>query len=1091
MTRQRRVGTTAQWLWIVMALVVLGVPLSAATAEPEPGGMPAFRSPALDVRPSPAPMESLDGPLRNAWDDFRARYAKDGRIVGFIDRRSGRPASVELSVPWAVRAAGAPVVAGSGNLIGGVAGAPDADLDQLAARALELVADNPALFRVAPDELVLDRRASGPSGTVTIAGKPYQRLWIVVFDWVPRGVPVEGARAEFRISAGNLVQFGLKNIGDASAVPSLAEQAKALTADGARRALVRSLGAGVGAEAARPEGQLRIVPVLPAEEAADRAPGPHPYRGPIGQGLRYRMAWTFEMGDRDGTLWRVEVNARTGELLSLRPAGADGHALGEVRFNDRTGASGAGTLTQVFMPYVDFTQSPLSYADEQGFYLGDDILSFLKGQLVSSTDGCGAISVTPSNGGDLAFGVTQNCAGDGNTVAAATAYYHVTKLKQHLRGILPTVGWLTSSTEVRTNDNEIGSCNGMYLDDPGSPGALAFGVAVPEYPVKPILCNNPGEVEGFVAHEVGHGVDFGIDGFEADAGSGEANGDITSFLRTRDSCIARGVGIYERAGETRTSSCGANNYTCALCDGLRTVDWHFHAPAVPLTPRNLTCGEPDLGRSGPCGGPPYCESAPASEAMWDLGEILQTDYGLSEAEAYGELEQLFYGGLRGASSVYVCDADLGQYGAGPGTLYETLRWADDCDGDPTNGTPHAAAIYAALNLHEIAAGQPDDDANQDNDTLPVASFAKSCTADTCSFDAGASVPAEAFAVYQWDFGDGEVSSERAPVHTYQTSGRFKVTLTVWDLCGRQDSLSRTVWVTSPAVEMGETGTVILHNLPVTVSLQRSYTNPVVFATLSHSDWTVPAVARVYNVTADSFQIRIDRELNPADPTASAEAAHYLVLEAGAWTLQGSGARLEVGTVDTAAEVGRFLSDAWQGVGFTSTFGGVPVILSQVQSQNNGDWISTRQRNGGVGGFELAMEPFENSQLNHGTETVGWLAMEPGTGLWSEHEYEASRARTVSSQGTSFVFSTTCGSGWYQPRFLASLGSFNERHGHLRWPSVVGEYSTDPVQHPRCTVETRAEEDVSYDSETDHVAEELDSLIIDDGLLRAVPATPAP
>nr|MDA8126941.1 hypothetical protein [Deltaproteobacteria bacterium] len=51
-------------------------------------------------------------------------------------------------------------------------------------------------------------------------------------------------------------------------------------------------------------------------------------------------------------------------------------------------------------------------------------------------------------------------------------------------------------------------------------------------------------------------------------------------------------------------------------------------------------------------------------------------------------------------------------GCGTGSLYTVLRGADDADVDPSNGTPHAGAIYAPLARHKIACGTAGDAANQ-------------------------------------------------------------------------------------------------------------------------------------------------------------------------------------------------------------------------------------------------------------------------------------------------------------------------------------------------------------------------------------------
>lgn len=51
---------------------------------------------------------------------------------------------------------------------------------------------------------------------------------------------------------------------------------------------------------------------------------------------------------------------------------------------------------------------------------------------------------------------------------------------------------------------------------------------------------------------------------------------------------------------------------------------------------------------------------------------------------------------------------------------------------------------------------------------------------------------ERYESYAWDFGDGNVSEEANPIHTYSTDGKYTVTFTLGDECGRYDSSSREV-----------------------------------------------------------------------------------------------------------------------------------------------------------------------------------------------------------------------------------------------------------------------------------------------------------
>ena len=46
------------------------------------------------------------------------------------------------------------------------------------------------------------------------------------------------------------------------------------------------------------------------------------------------------------------------------------------------------------------------------------------------------------------------------------------------------------------------------------------------------------------------------------------------------------------------------------------------------------------------------------------------------------------------------------------------------------------------------------------------------------------------ASFLWDFGDGETSTERDPTHVYTSVGRFTVTLTITDINGDIDTITK-------------------------------------------------------------------------------------------------------------------------------------------------------------------------------------------------------------------------------------------------------------------------------------------------------------
>jgi hypothetical protein len=133
----------------------------------------------------------------------------------------------------------------------------------------------------------------------------------------------------------------------------------------------------------------------------------------------------------------------------------------------------------------------------------------------------------------------------------------------------------------------------------------------------------------------------------------------------------------------------------------------------------------------------------------------------------------------------------------------------------------------------------------------------------------------------------------------------------------------------------------------------------------------------------------------------------------------------VGTATTAATVGKRITNEWEQVTFSQAFAAAPVVLSQVQTENDAHWVKTRQRNNSAAGFQVALEEDEAQTTAHGTETIGWLAMEAGQGAWNGHAYQAGKTGDAVRHNW---YTITFGQDFGQaPRIVASLASYDGRN----------------------------------------------------------------
>ncbi|VEP17967.1 hypothetical protein H1P_6640001 [Hyella patelloides LEGE 07179] len=172
-------------------------------------------------------------------------------------------------------------------------------------------------------------------------------------------------------------------------------------------------------------------------------------------------------------------------------------------------------------------------------------------------------------------------------------------------------------------------------------------------------------------------------------------------------------------------------------------------------------------------------------------------------------------------------------------------------------------------------------------------------------------------------------------------------------------------------------------------------------------------------TGNSFDVRI-QEPNYLDGTHIPEQVSYFVLEAGTWQLD-NGALLEVGTIESNGLVNG--GSSFDTVDFDLEFASTPVIFSQVQTDNDADFVRTRQRNSSTTGFAVGMEEEEaNKNSGHGSETLGWLAMETGSGQWDDFTYFADRTGDIVNHNwTSVEFDSLFAQ---QPQIMANISTYD-------------------------------------------------------------------
>ncbi len=266
--------------------------------------------------------------------------------------------------------------------------------------------------------------------------------------------------------------------------------------------------------------------------------------------------------------------------------------------------------------------------------------------------------------------------------------------------------------------------------------------------------------------------------------------------------------------------------------------------------------------------------------------------------------------------------------------------------------------------------------------------------------------------------------------------------------------------------------------PVTVTLQNSYTNPVVItAPYFTNDLRSPASIRVYDVSSDQFTMQIDAPTDnfPAVNTNFSDDVYYLVVEAGTWQIGDWKLEAHAETVSTVNS----LANGWAGEAktFNHTFTNPPIVLHQVMSHNDSSWVTSwvsrmndRTNPPRATGMYLGLNAAEVTTSNaHAAETVGWIALaNDGTSAVNGTEVRTYRVAEFAGGHQNGCYNYSHGGTYTAPMAFVSQMSMDGTEGS--WATVCNLTGT--------TVGLHYDEDDYRDAERSHTDEAAGIIVFD-------------
>ncbi|MEL6851449.1 MAG: NPCBM/NEW2 domain-containing protein, partial [Bacteroidota bacterium] len=257
--------------------------------------------------------------------------------------------------------------------------------------------------------------------------------------------------------------------------------------------------------------------------------------------------------------------------------------------------------------------------------------------------------------------------------------------------------------------------------------------------------------------------------------------------------------------------------------------------------------------------------------------------------------------------------------------------------------------------------------------------------------------------------------------------------------------------------IGESGSVTFDHNWSTVILSRSYTDPVVIVSDLSFNGGNQSTVRVRNVTANSFEVRVD-EWECLDEWHVTETAAYLVVEAGEYELE-NGKKL------IAANEAN-VNNSWKTLSFPSDFASEPLIFGQCVTENEAEAVNVfvDERNTNLTQMRIKLKEQDKATGGHAHEVVSWIAVETGLHTTDNLMEYVNSGRIVDEGWENLSFQQTYAA---TPLFIGKIGT---EHG--------GDAAAMRYRNLTATgVQVKVEEETCGDSETGHTNEEIHFIVM--------------